>query len=1004
VFWSKQHADPVPAQERVPNIPEDLATLCAELLRRCPEERPPGPEILRRLKGAAGPPSLGQPARHRTPFVGRERHVAALADAYRASREGRTVTVYVHGRSGAGKSLLVQRFLEGLLEREEAVVLTGRCYERESVPYKALDSLVDALSRFLGRMRWEEAAALLPRDVLVLARLFPVLRRVEPVAAIAPHGTDIPDRQELRRRAFAALRELLHRLGDRWPLILAIDDLQWGDADSAALLGELLRPPEPPRLLLLGSYRREYAATSPCLQALLEPQPAEATAVQRRELAVEPLTPDEARQLADELLGAADAMSAARAEAVARESGGNPYFVHELVRYLQEGAELTAHAPTTGEITLEQVLWQRAMRLPEPARRLLEVVAVSGRPLRQVDACRAAALGADDRTALAVLRGARLVRGTGPGGHDEVEAYHDRIRETVVAHLPPAALAAHHRHLAVTLAASGRADPEALAVHFQGAGDAAQAGHYYAEAATQAAEALAFDRAAELYRLSLDLRPLGGAAERELRTRRGDALANAGRGMDAAQEYQAAAVGAGPVDALELRRRAAMHSLASGHIDEGLDALREVLAAVGMKLARTPRGALVSLLARRLWLRLRGLRFKERDAGQVSAEQLTRIDICWSVAMGLSIVDTIRAADFQTRSLLLALKVGEPYRVARALAWEAAHLANYGGPTHRRTAGLLRAADALARRLDNPHALGLTTLATGIAAYMEGRWPAARQHCERAEAIFRERCTGVAWELDTAHSFTLWALFFLGEVAEITRRLPALMQEARGRGDLYAATNLGTFVGHLAWLAADDAEGAQRDLGEVMGHWSRQGFHVQHLTGLMGQLQIDLYQGAGAPAWERITTRWPDLAGSLFLRVQVVRIFMLDLRARSALAAAAAGCGPAESLRRAAGRDADRIEREQMAWARPLALRIRAGLAIGRGDREAAGLLLREAESAFRAAGMGLFCAASCYRRGGLLGGDAGRALRAEAVHWMEGLGIRNPARMADLYAPGFGA
>src|SRR5262249_4668825 len=159
----------------------------------------------------------------------------------------------------------------------------------------------------------------------------------------------------------------------------------------------------------------------------------------------------------------------------------------------------------------DEVLWQRAVRLPEPARRLLEVVAVSGRPLHQADACRAAALGADDRPALAVLRGARLVRSTGPGDPDEVEADHDRIRETTVAHLPPATLKAHHQRLAVTLAASGRADPETLAVHFQGAQDAAQAGHYYAVAAAQAAQALAFDRAAKLYRLSLELRPLDGA-------------------------------------------------------------------------------------------------------------------------------------------------------------------------------------------------------------------------------------------------------------------------------------------------------------------------------------------------------------------------------------------------------------------------------------------------------------------------------------------------------------
>jgi serine/threonine protein kinase len=1002
--WDGQNTEPLPPGRWVANLPNDLSTLCVDLLRRRPEDRPVGSEILCRIRGGearpvapAGPGPAGVPA---TPFVGRETHLAALLDAFRASRQGRTVMVYVHGQSGAGKSLLVQRFLERLVQHEEVVVLSGRCYERESVPYKALDSLVDALSRYLGRLPGEKTRALLPRDMRVLARLFPVLRRVEAVAALPPQAQDIPDVQELRRRAFAGLRELLGGLARFRPLVLAIDDLQWGDVDSAALLAELLRPPDPPPLLLLGSYREEYGATSACLQALRRGLPAESPTLDRRELAVEPLASEEARRLAGELLGPG-CPAGARAEAIARESGGIPYFIHELVHYLREGADWAGRSSASQEITLEEVLWQRMLRLPEPARRLLEVVAVSGRPLRQGDAGRAADLAGDGATAFAVLRGARLVRSSGPGEQDEVEAYHDRIRETMVAHLPPAALKAYHQRLAVILAASGRADPETLAVHFQGAEDPVQAGHYYAAAAAQAAEALAFDRAAKLYRLALELRPLEGAADRELQTRLADALANAGRGLEAARHYQAAAARANPVEALELQRRAAIQSLISGHIDEGLAALRTVLAAVGWRLARTSRGALLSLLARRLWLWCRGVRFRERDAGQVSAEQLTLIDICWSVAMSLSIVDTVRAADFQARNLVLALRAGEPYRVARALAWEVAHLANYGGSTRHRTARLLETAEALARRLKHPHAQGLVTLAAGITAYMEGRWHSALELSDRAAQVFRERCTGVAWELDTAHSFALWSLFFLGEVAEISARLPALLQEARERGDLYAATNLGTFVGHVTWLAADDPEGAQRDLGEVMGHWSRQGFHVQHLTGLMGQLQIDLYRGAGAAAWERVGREWPALARSLFLRVQVVRIFMWDLRARSALAAAVQAARP-EPLWRAAEHDARRIERERMAWARPLAQLIRAGIAAGRGEREAAQALLRDAEAGFRVAGMGLFAAGAGYRHGQLLDGDGGRVRLAEATGWMERQGIRNPDRMAALYAPGF--
>ncbi len=67
------------------------------------------------------------------------------------------MSLFVFGRTGTGKTTLIRSFLDELLERDEAVVLSGRCYERESVPYKALDSLIDALARYLKGLPAEEA-------------------------------------------------------------------------------------------------------------------------------------------------------------------------------------------------------------------------------------------------------------------------------------------------------------------------------------------------------------------------------------------------------------------------------------------------------------------------------------------------------------------------------------------------------------------------------------------------------------------------------------------------------------------------------------------------------------------------------------------------------------------------------------------------------------------------------------------------------------------------------
>ena len=224
------------------------------------------------------------------PFIGRERHRRELLDAFNATRQGQTVTVYVHGDSGVGKTSLVRHFLDDLRVNEsDAVILEGRCYERESVPYKALDGVIDSLTKYLMALPVAKAEASMPRDVHALARLFPVMLQVDSVFNAPQREQEIPDPFTLRRRAFAALRELLGRISDRQPLVLYIDDLQWSDADSTTLLGEILRPPDPPPLLLVASFRSEDIEAKPFLKTLLNSTGTDS----RRELRVATLNKEE---------------------------------------------------------------------------------------------------------------------------------------------------------------------------------------------------------------------------------------------------------------------------------------------------------------------------------------------------------------------------------------------------------------------------------------------------------------------------------------------------------------------------------------------------------------------------------------------------------------------------------------------------------------------------------------------------------------------------------------
>ena len=290
VINQKRAADGPPPSLIASGIPEDIDALCVDLLRRDPRERPSGDEILERLGRWAATIGITKDTR---PFVGRDGHLRALREAFDASAAGAQTTVCVAGPSGAGKTSLIRAFLDRLRDDVPGVlVLTGRCYQRESVPYKGVDSLVDALHRYLSRLQPHELDALLPRDIAAAEQLFPVLSDVADIVrslrrAGPPLGTDPV---EIRRRAFVALRELFLRLSDRVPLVLAIDDLQWADADSAELIMDVLRPPDAPALLFIAAYRSDEAQASPFVRALRAGMPV-------RDVEVDELTLEDSPQL-----------------------------------------------------------------------------------------------------------------------------------------------------------------------------------------------------------------------------------------------------------------------------------------------------------------------------------------------------------------------------------------------------------------------------------------------------------------------------------------------------------------------------------------------------------------------------------------------------------------------------------------------------------------------------------------------------------------------------------
>ncbi len=940
--------------------------------------------------------------------MGRARHVSLLQDAFEQARDGRPVAVYIQGESGMGKTALVARFLDLVYAESDALILSGRCYEHESVPYKGVDQVVEALSKFLEQLPAKAALELVPHHAPHLARLFPAFAWLDKLPSPGFPRAETPNPREGRRRAFAALRQLLTRVAEIEPIVIALDDMQWADIDTAALIAELMRGPETPRLLLLLAYRTGDRTKSEPLKMLLgESSPIalehavfsrETRPVEVRLVEVNALGGEDASSLARSLLGSQGPAAASQAAMIANESSGNPLFVRELARHANERGSL-------GTTSLEEVVSDRVQRLPGEARRLLEMISVAGSPVGQPIAQAAAGIDPLDEGTLAVLLGEHLVRTRGRSGASTIEPAHDRIREATVTAMTPERVEHSHRALAAAFEAAGGARAETMAMHLRGAGDQVSASRYASAAATDAAAVLAFDRAAELHKLFLDMAPEDDPRRQELEIKLGDALANAGRGAAAAESFLAAASRAGttPDQAHELRRRAAAELMRSGHIDEGRDVMTEVLASIGVFLPEGTTRKLIRFLFGRLRLRLRGMKFVERPADEIPHAELARVDTLHAAVGGIGMVDPIGAMLLHAHHLRHALATGEPHRIARAIAYEFGTVSFAGVGARKRVEKLIAIARALSGHVGNsPYAEAHVEFAEGMAAHNIGAWRDSRDHCARALELLRQ-CSAVSWETATAQYYLLWSLFQLGEVKEHAGLAPMWLHEARERDDLYSEVAMRVTLGYTH-LIYDDPEAARREIDRANERWSHKGFHVPHLWGWLLHCLTDLYLGDGATAWQRLQELWPTYAKSLFPRLQQPHLQVMTVRGFCALSAAARTSDDTEftHLLSEVERCAKAIARAKAPWAAPIAPALRASAEALRGRTDSAKLLLDSAVSGLEASDMPIYAAANRRRLGQLLGGDAGKSIVDTADAEMRERGVRNPACLADAFAPGF--
>ena len=899
---------------------------------------------------------------------GRTQVLESLQAAFAGGAARAARAVWVRGASGVGKTALTRAFVERL--NGEARVLAGRCVHTKRAPFESIEGWIRALDSTLapGADAWR---SLPPDHAAALVRLFPLFARAAPRDGATASTCDA---QELRRRAFAALRALVSAAAEAQPLVLVLDDVQWADRDLVALVSELFRAPAPP-VLFVGCYRDDEAAGAAPLIAALEVE---------RQQAIDllPLGAADARALALDRLGADDPATVEAAERVAREAAGNPLLIEQLARLGREGIGFAAG------FTVDELLRTTTAKLSRDERSLLAVAALAAVSL-DVDVAAAAAGVASSRVAPAVERlvAAHLVRVYG----GRLEPFHDRIREAAARLLPAADRRTCHARIARELERQQVADVEAIATHFLEAGLTEAAARHALLGARRAREALAFDRAARLYRLAIEQLPADAPARAELYEALAESLAAAGLGGESAQAFlDAAALRAGD-EALVLQRRAAEQYLNAGHFPEGVELLGRVLRAHGIELARTRGGALRSILWQRARLRLRGLGFRERPEAEVPGELLRRIDALNASSRGLLLVESLHSYDLHNHELSLALAAGEPSRVARALQGELTVTALQGPAGEARARALWQRATALADRFDSPRLSATLRFGLGLVEFEVGRYQRALEESRAAEALFRGRCSDAWWELAQVQSLVGCCLFYLGRAHEMIDHTRAFAREADQRGDLLAICMARLADNIFAWLADDDVGGARAESTKAVRLWSLRGRAAEPLFTIEALVNIALYAGDDAAAWKHIERMWPEVESSLFIRQHNSRIMAHYLRARAALAV-----GRLDVARR----DIRLLRRLAGPVSAPLAHLLGGVAAWQAGDASAADAELARADEGLDAAGLTLLAASARRWRGRIRGGDEGAALVSAAEDLAKERGARAPARFLALLAP----
>jgi len=952
-----------------------LADLAHALMERDPGARPTLDEILAVLRPelASSGRALGATA---VALVGREEELDTILTAYHERDTSRPTVLHVRGRSGVGKSRLIE---EAVLRLSSvATVLNAKCHEFEAIPYKGLDDLIDQAVLRLCRFPPDVRQALNTEDTTHAARMFPAIYGAFPELPDAPA---LPGGADVRELAYAGLATLLSALHLERPLCLVLDDAQWGDAGAGRILASLMSPPISLPVFWVLAYRSDEAHESALLQQLAPLSGRDLHHESHLDLA--PLSAAAGVELARRCSHDVNTLELAE---IAADAGGNPFLIEQLA----------LHGARTGQrVSVESVVKARYEELSDQARSLLRTVSVAGQPLPQQLLLRAAAVS-DARATVATLAAKSLLRVDGAGLNANVVAYHDRIREGVLLALEPEERRHCHAALARELLAEPDVAPQLVASHLHGSGQLREAAEYALLAAAEAQRTLAYQAAADSYRDALlwsgGQLPNVAAVQRA----RADALHQAGRCDEAGAAYLAAVEGVQDGRArMELQRLAAEAFLAAGAVKEAFEVLRPLFAAADVPFPKDSGAALRGLLLATARVRMRVREAALTPRPKVNEDALFKSALCWSVGKGLSNIAPVEGTVTILRSLLYGLDSGCPRAAANGLLFVGSGFVPFMGT---RPDDFMALARRIADAEESPTLRGLVHVAWCQRGLLEGGWDAAIEHGDRAVELLTASPEPTAWSVAIARTTITACLEYRGRLREMRSRSEEFLRETANSGEQITFVMLTSALGYTL-AAAGDAEGlsrAIRDMRETMDSWTVD-FGMWDFYRLRLEVLERLMGDHPASALELVDAAWPAIRTANLLRVPVVLPAILHVRLAAEMAAWAENRGDGR-LRKRVQRTCDELRAVKRPDGPALGQFAQAALHLAAGSRAQAEAELVRAKAACDVARLGAH---------GLMAERALLRLRGESDEPLGPVladhGMTAPARWARYLTPGFG-